>query len=136
MSKTTFATYNDPNYTSRNSEAMGEAGGGATTQYAKFCAFTASIAYAAQMTVTVAGTAAGHLFSVLKITSTTTSTLATGTLGTGAAGTTKNVELSTTGGGVPLLQGDILSVVTGADATGKAAIVYETSLAPLAPVTV
>lgn len=135
MSKFTFATYNDPNYTSRNSEAMGEAGGGATTQYAKFCAFTASIAYAAQFTATVAGTNAGHLFSVLKISGTTTSTLATGTLGTGAAGTTRNVELSTAAGGVQLAQGDIISVVSGVDATGKAAIVYETSLAPLAPVT-
>jgi hypothetical protein len=127
--------YDNPTYTSRNSESMGEIGGAATTQYAKFCAFTASLAFSAQLTVTTAGTAAGHTVTFNKISGTSTTALATATLGTGAAGTTLNVPLSTSPGGVALAQGDLLVAVTGADATGKAALTYEASPAPGANVT-
>jgi hypothetical protein len=127
--------YDNPTYTSRNSESMGEIGGAATTQYAKFCAFTATLAYSAQLTVTTAGTAAGHTVAFSKISGTATTALATATLGTSAAGTTLNVPLSTSTGGVSLLQGDLLVAVTGADATGKAALAYEAAPAPLANVT-
>ncbi|CAB3731047.1 hypothetical protein [Paraburkholderia rhynchosiae] len=128
--------YDNPTYTSRNSESMGEIGGAATTQYAKFVAFTASLAFSAQLTVTTAGTsAANNTVAFSKISGTSTTALATATLGTGAAGTTLNVPLSTSAGGVALAQGDLLVAVTGADATGKAALAYEASPAPGANVT-
>jgi hypothetical protein len=129
--------YDNPTYTSRNSESMGEIGGAATTQYAKFCAFTASIAYSAQLTVTTAGTSAGgNTVTFNKISGTATTALATATLGTSAAGTTLNVPLSTAAGGISMLQGDLVVAVTGADVVGKAALSYEAAPAPLATVTV
>lgn len=129
--------YDDPQYTNHTQESTGELGGAATTQYAKFCAFTAMQAYSVQFTVTTAGTATAHLFSVLKISGTATSTLATTTLGTGVAGTTTNVVLAGTNtGGASLLQGDILSIVSGADVVGKAAACYELSVTPQANITV
>lgn len=127
--------YDNPTYTSRNSESMGEIGGAATTQYAKFCAFTSSIAYSAQLTVTTAGTATAHAVTFSKISGTSTTALATATLGTAAAGSTFNVPLSTATGGVALNQGDLLVAITGADAAGKAALSYEASPAPGATVT-
>jgi hypothetical protein len=127
--------YDHPAYTARLAVSGGEAGGAATTQYGKFAAFTKMQAMSAQVTVTTAGTAAGHLLSVLQISGTATTTLATTTLGTAAAGTTTNVALSTAAGGVSLAQGDILDVVTGADAAGKAAVSYELLVQPLANVT-
>lgn len=127
--------YDNPTYQARVGEVMGEAGGAATTQYAKFVAFSAMLAYSAQFTVTTAGTAAGHLFSVLKISGTATSTLATSTLGTNTAGFTTNVPLTTAAGGVSLLQGDILDVVSGPDAVGKAALAFEVGVTPLANIT-
>lgn len=128
--------YDNPTYTARNSESMGEIGGAATTQYAKFCAFTSHIAYSAQLTVTTAGTATTHTVAFSKVSGTSTTALATATLGTSAAGTTLNVPLSTATGGVALSQGDLLVAVTGADATGKAALAYEAVPAPTASVTV
>lgn len=127
--------YDNPTYTARNSESMGEIGGAATTQYAKFCAFTATLAFSAQLTVTTAGTAAGHTVAFSKISGTSTTALATATLGTNAAGTTLNVPLSTNTGGIALLQGDLLVATTGADATGKVALTYEAVPSPLANVT-
>jgi hypothetical protein len=128
--------YDHAQYILHQAESAGEAGGGATTQYAKFCAFTAMQAYSAQLTVTTAGTATANLFSIIKISGTATSTLATSTLGTGVAGTTVNVALSTAAGGAALLQGDILATLSGADVVGKAAVCYEISVAPLGNVTV
>lgn len=128
--------YDDSQYTNHQAESAGELGGAATTQYDKFVAFTAMQAYSMQVTVTTAGTATAHLFSVLKISGTATSTLATTTLGTNTAGFTTNVALSTSPGGAPLLQGDILTVISGADIVGKAAACYELSVAPLANITV
>jgi hypothetical protein len=127
--------YDHAAYLTRMGTGPVEAGGAATTQYGKYVAFTAMLALSAQLTVTTAGTAAGHLFSVLKISGTATSTLATSTLGTGAAGTTANVALSTAAGGITLLQGDIISVVSGPDVVGKAAVAFEVALQPLANVT-
>lgn len=129
--------YDNATYVSRNSESMGEIGGAATTQYAKFCAFTASLAFSAQLTVTTAGTSAGgNTVTFNKISGTATTALATATLGTGVAGTTLNVPLSTSAGGVALLQGDLVVAVTGADVVGKAALTYEAAPAPGATITV
>lgn len=129
--------YDNATYVSRNSESMGEIGGAAATQYAKFCAFTASLVFSAQLTVTTAGTSAGaNTVTFNKISGTSTTALATATLGVGAAGTTLNVPLSTNPGGVAMLQGDLIVAVTGADIVGKAALAYEAAPAPGANVTV
>lgn len=132
--------YDHPAYLARLAAPMGEVGGAASTQYGKFAAFAAMQALALQATVTVAGTAAGHLLSVLKITGTLTTTVATTTLGTATQGATFNLALNTATGlagqnGIPILQGDVLAVVTGADATGKAAVSFEMGVTPLANIT-
>ena len=127
--------YDSPTYLSRIGSPAAEAGGAATTQYGKFCAFTAMQAYSAQLTVTTAGTAAGHGFSIIRISGTATSTLATTTLGTAAAGTTTNVLLTNVAGGVALTQGDILAALSLTDATGKAVLAYEVAAQPLANIT-
>jgi hypothetical protein len=127
--------YDHAAYLARLAACQVEAGGAATTQYGKYAAFTAMLALSATLTVTTAGTAAGHLFSIIKISGTATSTLATSTLGTAAAGTTTNVALSTAAGGAPLLQGDILAVYSGPDVVGKAVASVEVALQPLANVT-
>lgn len=127
--------YDSPDYLVRQSAGMGEVGGAGTTQYGKFAAFTAMLAFSLTATVTTAGTAAGHTLTVNKISGTSTTALATATLGTSAAGTVINVPLSTSTGGVALLQGDIINVVTGADVVGKAAVAYEVGVQPLANIT-
>jgi hypothetical protein len=127
--------YDHPTYTARDGQAMGEIGGAATTQYAKFVAFAAMQAYSAQLTVTTAGTAAGHGFQVVKISGTATTALGTATLGTGAAGTTANLVLTNVAGGVALLAGDILATISLADVVGKAALSIEYNVQPLAQVT-
>jgi len=127
--------YDHPAYLARVGAAMGEAGGAATTQYAKFAAFTAMQAFSAQLTVTTAGTATAHGFQVVKISGTATTALGTATLGTSAAGTTQNLLLTNVSGGVALAQGDILAAISLADVVGKAAIAYEHAAQPLANVT-
>lgn len=127
--------YDQSTYITRQSEGMGEAGGAATTGYAKFAAFTAMQVFSAQLTVTVAGTNAAHAFVINRISGTATTALGTGTLGTAAAGTTINVPLSAVVGGVALLQGDIVQANSGVDATGKAAVGLEVAVTPLANVT-
>lgn len=127
--------YDHPAYQSRQGNAMGEIGGAATTQYGKFAAFTALLAFSAQLTVTTAGTSTAHTVAISKVSGTATTALGTATLGTGAAGTTQNLLLTNVAGGVAMAQGDFLVAVTGADATGKAALTYETGLQPQANVT-
>jgi len=127
-------TYDHVAYLTRLGAAMGEAGGAATTQYAKFAAFTALQAWSAQLTVTTAGTTTAHGFQVVKISGTATTALGTATLGTSTAGATQNLLFTSTNG-VSLSQGDILAAISLADAAGKAAISYEHSLQPFANVT-
>jgi len=129
-------TYDHPTYTSRQGHAMGEAGGAATTAYAKFCAFTAHKMFTAQLTVTTAGTATAHGFQVQKISGTSTTALTTQTIGTAVAGTTYNVLLTTAAGGVDLIEGDILQVSSLADAVGKAVVAFEGNVTPGAVVTI
>src|SRR6478609_7066194 len=114
--------YDHPTYTARRGEAVSEAGGAATTAYSKYVAFTAQRAFSAQMTVTTAGTAAGHGLVVQRIRGTATTALGTQTLGTAALGATFNLLLTTAAGGVDLAKGDILQASTLADATGRVAI--------------
>lgn len=127
--------YDHATYLTRMGVALGETTAGATTASCKYAAFTAMIAFSAQLTVTTAGTAAGHGFSICKISGTATTTYAITTIGTAVAGTTTNVLLSTVSGGQTLIQGDILEAVTLVDATGKAAVAYELNAQPTATVT-
>ena len=139
--------YDSPAYLARFGAHMGEAGGGATTQYGKFGAFTAMQAFSAQFTVTTAGTAAGHLLSVIRIAAggTATTTIATQTIGTATVGSTYNLLFpagtatatsASQSGGFNLTQGDVLAFLTGADATGKVVCALELGIAPLGNVTV
>jgi hypothetical protein len=127
--------YDHPTYTVRQSDSAGEAGGGATTQYAKFVAFTPTLAYNAVLAVTVAGTSAGALVYVSRISGTATTVLGTATPSTSVAGTVLQIALSTAAGGLTLAQGDILTTVSGADTVGKLAVVYEVSVVPGANIT-
>ena len=127
--------YDHVAYLARCATPMGEIGGGATTQYAKFCAFTTLQAYSAQLTVTTVGTTTAHGFQVVKISGTATTALGTATLGTSAVGTTQNLLLTNVSGGVALAQGDILAAISLADAAGKAAVAYEHGILPLSNVT-
>jgi hypothetical protein len=126
--------YDHPTYTVRQSAPMGEGGGAASTQYAKFAAFTALKAFSAQVTVTVAGTSTDHAFTISQISGTATTSRAKATLGTSAAGTTTNVTLAASGG-LDLAQGDVLVAINGTDTAGKAAIAYEYGVAPESTVT-
>ena len=89
----------------------GEAGGAASTQYAKFAAWTTMVAYSVQFTVTVVGTAGISTWAALKINTSGTTTVALTSLSTGTVGLGYNFLLSTASGGLSLAQGDILSVV-------------------------
>jgi hypothetical protein len=124
--------YDHPAYLARMGLPVGEVGGSAA-QFGKFVAFTAMQAFAAQLTVTTAGTAGGTQ-NLLKISGTTTTTMATTTLGTSAAGVTTNVLLTNVAGGVALAQGDILSIQA-VDSQNKCALAWEVAVLPLANVT-
>jgi len=106
----------------------GEAGGAATTQYAKFAAFTAMAAYSIQLTCTVVGTAGISTWAALKINTGGTTTTALLSLSTGTVGVSYSVALSTSPGGLALAQGDIFAIVSGGDATAKLAVGYELGL--------
>jgi hypothetical protein len=127
--------YDNATYITRTGAAMGEVGGAATTNYGKFVAFTGALAFSAQLTVTTAGTATAHGFVVSKVSGTNTTALATATVGTNVAGTTFNVALSTTSGGISMLQGDVLVAASLSDATGKVALAYEWNVQPESTVT-
>jgi hypothetical protein len=120
--------YDWPGYQTRWMVGGGEAGGAATTQYAKFCAFTAMQAYSIEMTYSVVGTATLSTFQALKINTSGTTTVTLNTVGTGTVGLGVNVLLSTSAGGLALAQGDILVFLSGTDATMKEVIAWEVGL--------
>lgn len=127
--------YNHPTYITRQGVALGEAGGAATTQYAKYVAFTDTLAYSAVLHVTTAGTNANALCYVSQISGGNVTVLGTATTGTSVAGTVIQVALSSVAGGVTLAKGDVLSLVTGVDANVKLAVSYEVSSVPGANIT-
>jgi len=110
-------TYADPNATIRRENFAGEAGGGATTEYCKFRTYQKARLKKAHAVVTTAGTNAGHKLDVYHGTSSIGSiSLGTSTAGVTASSSTLNEELASL---------DQISVKTGADATGKAHVIYE-----------
>ncbi len=127
-------SYDHNAYTTVLPLSLIEAGGAAATLYGKYATFTAMIAKSAQFTVTVIGTATAHAFSLVKVTGITTSTIATVTIGTSSVGFTTNLLLGTSTLST-LAQGDIVTVLSGADATGKAASSLEMLVVPGANVT-
>jgi hypothetical protein len=84
--------------------------------------------YAIQLTCTVVGTAGISTWATLKINTGGTTTTALLSLSTGTVGLSYNVALSTSPGGLSLAQGDIVSIVSGGDATAKLAVGYEVGL--------
>jgi len=124
---TRAAAYDSPIYNVHHTYG-GEAGGAATTQYAKFAAWSAMSVYAIQLTCTVVGTAGISTWAALKINTGGTTTTALLSLSTGTVGVSYNVVLSTSPGGLALAQGDIFDVVSGGDATAKLAVSYELGL--------
>ena len=110
--------YSDPNFTVRREHFAGEAGGAATTTYGKFRAFQKLKLKKVHAVATVAGTATTHKLDVFH----GTTSVGTIALSTGAAETTKASSAVLNLVVAPLEE---ISVKSGADATGKAAVVYE-----------
>ncbi|MGH2362043.1 MAG: hypothetical protein ACRDGM_16075 [bacterium] len=110
--------YDSPNYTVRNEQFAGEAGGGATTEYTKFRRFQKMRVKAAHAVVTVAGTATGHGFDIYHG---TTSKGTLPLLGTSAAG----VAVSNTALDFDVASLEQVSVKSLADVVGKAHIIFE-----------
>lgn len=110
--------YDSPNYTIRNEQFAGEAGGAATTEYAKFRRFQKMRLRAVHAVVTVAGTATAHGFDIFHG---TTSVGALPVLGTSAAG----VKVKNDAIDFDVASLDQVSVKSLADIVGKAHIIYE-----------
>lgn len=109
--------YDDPDFSIRREYFAGEAGGGATTEYGKFRSFQAARLKAVHAVVTTAGTATTHKLDVYH----GTSSIGSIALSTAAAGVT-----ATSGAlNAALAALDQVSVKTGADAVGKAHVVFE-----------
>lgn len=114
--------YDDSEYTIRREHFAGEAGGAATTEYAKFRSFQKTRLKAVHAAVTVAGTATTHKLDVYHGTTSIASiALSTATAGVTASSAVLNRTLAAL---------DQVSVKTGADAVGKAHVVFEYEVTP------
>jgi len=119
--------YDDPDFSIRRENFAGEAGGGTTTEYAKFRVFQASRLKKVHAFITTAGTATTHAINVYH-----------GTTSIGAIALSTSTANANALGGVSssalldrvLAAGDQISVKTGADAVGKAHIIYEYEVTP------
>ena len=109
--------YDSANYTIRNEQFAGEAGGGATTEYLKFRRFQKTRVKAVHAVVTVAGTNAGHGLDIYN----GTASVGTISLGTAAAG----VSASNSAVDFDVASLGQISVKTLVNATGKAHVIYE-----------
>lgn len=118
-----MGSYDNPNATvRREANAQERAGGGATTEYAKFFQFQKTKLVAAHALVTVAGTNAGHGLDVYN----GTTSVGTIALGTSAAGST--ASSGALNSAVAAL--GAVSVKTLVDATGVAIVNYEYEVEP------
>jgi len=156
MAQKTFPTYDDPNYTTRNTVESGVMTGAAATY--KWVAFAAQFGFSVTAymdtigTSTYTGTTSAQTVSLYVVTNTSTSTtvaLVTATYGpyiAGSGGTVAqagsysvNVLNTSTGtggfGGVYVPAGSELYFQLGTDATAKVTATYDYQLAPLTPVT-
>lgn len=114
-------SYDSPDYTINREYFAGESTAGATTESLKFRVFQKAVLKKVHAVVTVAGTATTHKLDVMHgTTSIGVITLSTSTAGVSASSALLNRD-------VPSLEQ--VSVKTGADATGKAHVVYEYEVA-------
>jgi Zn-dependent alcohol dehydrogenase len=156
MAQKTFPTYDDPNYTTRQTVESAIITGNAA-QF-KWVAFASQFGYSVTTymdtigTSTYSGTTSAQTVSLYVVTNTSTTTtvaLITSTYGpwvagglgsvSQAGGVDVNVLNTTTGtggfGGVYIPGGSEIYFQLGTDATAKVAAVYDYQLAPLTPVT-
>ena len=129
MANTRNMSYDSPAYTTHWAWG-GEAGGAATTAYAKFVAFTALTFYSATLSVTTVGTAGTSTWQIGKVGTSGTTTYQLFTLATGVVGTGTQYLLSTSVGGVAVNQNEYIQILSGGDATAKVAIAYELGVQP------
>lgn len=114
--------YDDPDFTTRREWFAGEAGGAATTEYCKFRVFQKSRLKAVHAVVTTAGTATTHALNIYNgTTSIGAIALSTSTAGSTASSATLDSTVSALGQ---------MSVKTGADADGKAHVIFEYETLP------
>jgi len=110
--------YADPNATIRREHCVSvEAGGAATTEYAKFRSFQRMRIKKVHFAATVAGTNAGHGFGIYS------GTTSVGSISLGTS--TANTEVSSSALDIIVEPMDQVSVKSLVDATGKAQVVYE-----------
>lgn len=110
--------YTDPTVQTRREHCSGtEAGGGATTEYAKFRSFSKGILRKVHAAVTTAGTTTGHALDIYS------GTTSVGTLLLGTS--TANSIVSSAALNLTMASLAQFSVKTLADATGKAQVVWE-----------
>lgn len=97
----------------------GEAGGAATTEYAKFRTAWKIKLRRAALTVTTAGTVTGHGYDLMH----GTTTVASVVVGTGTAGVSTSIDVTDR----DIAAGEVLSIKTKADQAGKVHVtwVYE-----------
>jgi hypothetical protein len=110
-------SYDSPQYTMREEEFAGEAGGGATTEYTKFRRFQKMRMKAVHAVVTVAGTSTAHGLDIYNGT-TSVGTLLLGTSAAGSIVDNTTVDFDVASGGQ-------VSVKSLADVVGKAHVIYE-----------
>lgn len=115
-------SYDSPDFTTRFEHFAGEAGGAATTEYGKFRRFQAAQLKKVHAVVTTAGTATTHKLDVYH----GTTSIASIALSTSTAGSTGSTSLLDR----RLESLDQISVKTGADAVGKAHVIYEYETEP------
>lgn len=113
-------SYTDPDFLVRREHCAGEAGGAATSEYARFATFQKSRLKKVHAVVTTAGTSTDHGFAIYS----GTSSIGSITLGSGTAGAS-SATLNATMNSLTRF-----SVKSLADATGKAIIIYEFEVTP------
>lgn len=148
-------SYDHAAYQARSVQTHAQNSAGASTNFAKFVAFTAMKVFAIGVKTLTAGTSTytawngtatvssivGDTIHGLRVSGTTTSTYGP-YLNDAAAGSYRRVQIYGTGagsatadGGIDLAQGDHFYLVRGTDATAVVVPVFEYALAPLADVT-
>lgn len=119
--------YDSPNCTVRREAFGGEAGGAATTEYAKYRFFQKAKLKAVHFVRTTAGTATAHGFNIFR----GTASVGAVALNTTTAAASAGGEIaSATGLDLTIAAGQQLSVKSLADAVGKAHVIYEYEVLP------
>jgi hypothetical protein len=116
--------YTDPNSNVvRQYPHPDQAGGGATTEYCKFRTFMKAKILGVHLFVATAGTATDHKFDILH----GTTSIGSFELSTATAGVSTSFVPTSE---ITLSPGDTLTLKSGADAKGKAEVIYEYQVTP------